>query len=447
MEFSDMKRYVDDRPDEGVFRVHRDVFSDPALFELEQRLIFERTWCFLGLESQIARARDFLTNWIGRTPILVSRNDEGAIAGFINVCRHKAVLLRHEEEGNAGVHVCPYHGWSFDTNGRNVHVKNAKTACYPAAFDAENHDLLRLPRIATYRGFIFGSLSADVPDLGDFLGDMRFFIDLIADQGPQGVELVPGRAVYTYNANWKLQLDNGVDPYHLTSTHAAFLDVQAVRRKGEGNVESRSFDWRKRDEFPAGAFNFRNGHSAVWMRQPEPEKRPIAPAMDEIRARVGEQRAEWMLNARNLQFFPNMQVADAISPMLRTFRPLAVDRTEMRAWCLAPIGESRTLRAWRLRQYEDFFNPGGMATPDDTIIYEEAQRGMGAFSLDFLQGYSRGLGAAVTGGGDAAAALGLDPATSVQGRYDMYNEVAFHGPYREWARLMEAGLAGKGAWS
>ena len=62
--------------------------------------------------------------------------------------------------------------------------------------------------------------------------------------------------------------------------------------------------------------------------------------------------------------------------MLRTFRPVAVDRTEMRSYCLAPIGEKPELRAWRLRQFEDFFNPTGIATPDDTVTYEDCQRGI-----------------------------------------------------------------------
>ncbi len=446
MDIALMKRHVDDRPEEGIFRVHRDVFSDPEIFELEQRFIFERTWSFLGLESQIREPRDFLTTWIGRTPVLLTRNDEGRVQGFVNVCRHKAVLLCPDEAGNAGVHVCPYHGWSYDTNGRNVHVKNSQSACYPPAFEAASHNLLPLARLHSYRGFVFGSLSAAVPDLEQFLGDMRVFLDLMADQGPQGIEVVPGRSIYTFRANWKLQLDNGIDPYHLTSTHASFLDVQAVRRKGQGNIESRSFDWRKRDDFAGGAFNLGHGHSAIWLNQPEPEKRPIAPSIDEIRARVGDLKANWMLNGRNLQIFPNMQIADAISPMLRTFRPLSVDRTEMRAWCLAPIGESRELRAWRLRQFEDFFNPGGMATPDDTVVYEDAQRGMSAHGLDYLQGYSRGMGALMDGASPAARSLGMSPHSSVEGRYDMYSEIAFHSPYREWSRLIEAGLAGRGAY-
>ena len=63
----------------------------------------------------------------------------------------------------------------------------------------------------------------------------------------------------------------------------------------------------------------------------------------------------------------------------------------MKSYCLAPIGEAPELRAWRLRQFEDFFNPGGMATPDDTVTYEGCQSGFGAQPISFLQGYARGM--------------------------------------------------------
>src|SRR5262252_913323 len=89
MDLKDISLYVDDRPAEGVFRVHRDVYSDPELFELEQKFIFERTWNFLALESQIVRPNDFVTGHIGRTPVLVSRDSAGRLAAFVNVCRHK----------------------------------------------------------------------------------------------------------------------------------------------------------------------------------------------------------------------------------------------------------------------------------------------------------------------------------------------------------------------
>src|SRR5690606_28221267 len=100
-----------------------------------------------------------------------------------------------------------------------------KHAHYPDSFNEEGHDLIAIGKLDSYRGFIFGSLSPFVPPLDEFLGDVRPLIDLIADQGPNGVELVPGRTIYTYQGNWKLQLDNGVDPYHLSEAHSSFLDV------------------------------------------------------------------------------------------------------------------------------------------------------------------------------------------------------------------------------
>ncbi len=438
----DMSHYVDDRPAAGVFRVHRDVFADPALFDLEQHYVFARTWCFLAVESQIAKPNDFVTTHIGRTPVLVARDGDGAIGAFLNVCRHKGAMLCAVEEGNARYLVCAYHGWTYDCAGRNRDIKDRKAGAYTSDFDAESHDLLKLPRLASYKGLIFGSLSADVPPLEEFLGEMRVFLDLAMDQGPNGMEFIPGRVAYTYRGNWKLQLDNGIDPYHLTSTHVSFIGIQGRRRAGEGNLDARQFDWAKRAQRQAGMYGFPYGHSVFWTDQPEAEKRPIYPTIDEVRARVGAVRAEWMLRARNIQIFPNLQIADAMTLMLRIFRPLAVDRTEMRSYCLAPIGERAELRHWRLRQFEDFFNPTGLATPDDTIIYEDCQRGFGAEGLSWLQGYARGIGALEAGANDAARRLGVTPAESSIGTFETAPETSFHAPYREWRRLMAAGAAG-----
>jgi phenylpropionate dioxygenase-like ring-hydroxylating dioxygenase large terminal subunit len=243
MELTDIRLYVDDRPDDGVFRVDPAVFADPELFELEQKHIFARCWNFLALESQLARPNAFVSTWIGRTPILVTRTPAGAVAAFLNACRHKGAVVCRAEQGTAKYHVCPYHGWGYDSAGRNVDVKDRKHGEYAAGFERENHDLVPLARVAAYKGLVFGSLSADVPALEDWLGELKFFVDLAMDQGPDGMEFVPGRAVYTYGANWKLQMDNGIDAYHLTSTHASFMDVMAKRRSGtDGHQDARQFD-------------------------------------------------------------------------------------------------------------------------------------------------------------------------------------------------------------
>jgi len=448
MDVSELRHCIDDRPEHGLFRVHHKVFSDPELFELEQRYIFERTWQFLALESEIARPNDFVTGWIGRTPVLVTRDAQGEVRAFANVCRHKGSVLCRSERGNAKYHVCAYHGWAYDAGGRNVHIKDVKDACFTGAFDAENHDLLPIARVEGYKGLVFGSLSPAVPPLEEILGELRFFIDLAMEQSPQGMEFVPGRAAYTFAANWKFQMDNGVDFYHLTSTHKSFIAVQERRSTGkEGHQEARQFDWSKRLSQEAGTFQFRHGHTVGWLNQAEVEKRPIYPRIAEIRERVGDLRADWMLKLRNLVVFPNLQIADSTSLILRTFRPLAVDRTEMRVRCLAPIGEPPEHRAWRLRQFEDFFNASGFATPDDTVTYEDCQVGYAAQPLQWLQGYARGMAKVEPGASPLARSLGIEPVSSLQGGFRVQNEAIFHPMYREWARLIERGLSGEEAYA
>src|SRR6185436_16729413 len=113
-------------------------------------------------------------------------------------------------------------------------------------------------------GFIFGSLSADVPPLEDFLGSMRFFLDLVVEQGDGEVECVPGRVAFVYQGNWKLQMDNGIDFYHLTSTHASMMDIMRRRESGQGNADAKSFAWDKRQGLEGGSFQFKHGHAAIW---------------------------------------------------------------------------------------------------------------------------------------------------------------------------------------
>lgn len=438
--------YIDDRPDEGVFRVHRDVYSDPELFELEIRHIFERVWNFIGLDSQIANAHDYITTHIGRTPIVVSRGADGGIHAFLNACRHKGALVCRYEKGNSASHLCLYHGWSYDSTGANEGIRQRRAGDYPAAFDADSHDLIPLARLESYKGLIFGSLSPDVPPLLDHLGDLKFFIDLQMEQGPRGMEFIPGRVAYTYMGNWKMQLENGQDPYHVDTAHGSFAAVVERRRRGLGGQGAREFDRTRRDNVRQGAYEFPAGHTAVWIDVAEPERRPVYASIAEIRGRAGDLKAEWMTRQRNAVFFPNLQIADQIVPILRTIRPISVGVTELRSHVLAPVGEAPERRAARLRQFEDFVNPGGYATPDDITLFADCQTGFQAAGLDYLQGYSRGMSVIERGPNDMARAAGLRPLSSVAGLSAQNTEVGTHAPFREWARLLEAGIDGRKAY-
>jgi phenylpropionate dioxygenase-like ring-hydroxylating dioxygenase large terminal subunit len=421
----------------GDFRVGRDIYRDPQVFDWEMRHVFEGTWNFLGLASQLPRPFDYFTTHIGRAPVLVSRDAGGQLHAVINSCRHKGALVAHRQRGNARNHVCQYHGWAYDAGGRNVLVKDKADGAYGAAFDAQSHDLQPIARFGEYRGLLFGSLSEHVPPLDEWLGDVRRMLDLIVDQSPDGVECIPGTVNFTFRGNWKLQMENGVDPYHFASTHPSY--IQALQKRAEKASVYSGF--RSRD-LERGTFAFANGHNTMWGPTPPGADTPLAKIRDEIVARVGEVPAKWMGYVRNTTLFPNAQFAENASLQLRIWRPLAPDRTEMRTFLLAPVGEPAEARAQRIRQYEEFFNPTGLATPDDIANYEDCQRGLRASVLQWQQGAARGEGARA-GSVDhpSLRELGVQPQSTVVGSFNLGDETVMQSTYRQWAQLIERGLA------
>jgi len=441
---ADLDRLIDDRADEGWFSVHRDAFRDPAVFELEMKHIFEATWNFVGLESQLPNPNDFLTTVIGRSPVVVMRDAQGKLGCFLNSCRHKGAVIFQTNEGNGAHHSCPYHGWTYDTGGRCIAVTSLRQACYPQAFGAAEHDLARVARFDSYRGLLFASLSEDVPPLAEYLGDARRAIDIVVDQGPDGIELVPGAVSFTYNANWKFQLENSSDTYHFIPTHTSYIGVLEKRRgarAASAPAGSIYEDIGAQAASRRGSFTFPHGHVLMWGDNPNMQARPLYASLPEVEARVGKVMAKWMMCVRNLTLFPNVQIAENASMQLRIMRPIAVDRTEMLTYCVAPKGEPAEARIKRLRQYEDFFNPTGFATPDDACAYEACQRGDDARTLDWQQGYVRGMGVVKAGGNPESEELGISPETSSVGGYLMGDETIFHGNYRAWLQLLKRGLA------
>lgn len=441
-----LSELIDDRPDDGVFRVNRAIFDDPAIFDLEMARIFEGGWVFLGIAAQAERPHDFFTTQIGRVPVLVSRDGDGILHGFVNSCPHKGARVAQTMQGNARLHVCPYHSWSFDSAGRNKAIKWKKAGCYAQAFDSASHDLAPLPAFAEYRGFLFGSLTADVPPLSDYLGEAARLLDLVADQSDEGMELVPGGVSFTYEANWKLQLENCSDAYHFTSAHPSYIRIVEQRQKqADKSVVKSVFEdtdyWTGETEGVAGgSYSFTNGHVLNWGRFGISEALPLYERADLLAQKHGRAKRDWMFNMRNLTIFPNLQIAENASSQLRIIRPLGPGRTEMRTWCLAPKGESNAARLQRIRQYEDFFNPSGMATPDDTVSYENCQRGFASRVEPWLQGYSRGMMATREGGNAMSDVIAMQPARSVLADAQLCDETLYHSYYREWTRRMVGAL-------
>lgn len=438
---SEIDALIDDRPKDGAFRVHADVFRRQDIFELEMKHIFEATWVFVAHESQIPNPHDFITTRIGRQPVIVQRDADGTIHCLINACRHRGAVVCAEMQGNKKTHVCPYHGWTYDSTGKNIGITAEAEGGYTPAFGQESHSLRTAGRVASYRGFIFASLNPDVPPLEAHLGDAKIFLDMAVDQGPDGLEVLPGTVSYTYPGNWKMQIENSADQYHFIPTHQSYLQILGGRKQAQaGDAPGSSRYMYSMRDLDRGTFTFVHGHNVFWAAVEQPELRPLWLHREAVEQRLGATRLKWMLYTRNLLLFPNFQLLEAPILQIRVNRPAAPDRTEVTTYCLAPKGEGREARVRRIRQYEEFYNPSGLATPDDMAIFDACQAGQQSERVDWHQGYMRGIARVVWGPNAQARELGINPVTSIYNTDALGDETIFHSQYREWQRLLKNGL-------
>lgn len=422
-----------DRPEDGVFLVDRSLFTDVELFEHELKRIYERSWVYLAHESQLRKPGDFLTADIGRVPVVLVRGKGGNVNAFLNSCAHRGATLCRAASGNRRAFACGYHGWTYDLDGKNVFVKDEDTGAYPEAFRKTNKDLVPLARFGAYKGFLFGSLSADVPSLESHLGAARAFIDMLAEQSPDGMEVLRGSSTYRYRGNWKLQAENGVDGYHFTTVHANYLQILG-KRVADGNDAVKAIDVKALAQLKTGGYDLGSGHNVIWAELPNAPDRPLWSQREEIAERLGEDKAVWMVNRmRNLLLYPNVLLMDQASTQIRVFKPISVDETEVKIYCIAPVGEPAAARERRIRQYEDFFNASGMATPDDLSEFEGCQAGYRVKEGRPWVAYDRGTMQRTMGADAEARALGIEP---VMSGAQIMDETMFQGQYRHWLSLM-----------
>lgn len=378
---------LDFRPDEGVYRIARDMFTEPELFDLEMELIFEKQWIFACHESQIPNNHDFMTMQAGRQPLIITRDGKGELNALANTCQHRGATLTRVSAGNQSTFTCPFHAWCYRSNGDLVKVKAPDQ--YDECFDKKTKGLAK-SRIESYKGFVFVNLDPEgTESLEDFLGDTKLFFDMMVEQSETGaLEVLPGISNYTFDGNWKLQNENGLDGYHVSTVHFNYVSTVQHRQQleAEKNIKgAETLDYSKLGagdaETDDGWFSFKNGHSILFSDMPNAAD--VRPGYDRIMERLyavhDEERAKWTMHRlRNLNIYPSLFFMDQISSQLRIIRPVAWNKTEVISLCLGVVGETDKDRESRIRQFEDFFNVSGMGTPDDLVEFRESQRGFQA---------------------------------------------------------------------
>ena len=128
-------------------RVHRRLYSDPEIFELEMQRIFGRAWVYVGHESQVKNPGDYFSTQIGRKAVLMVRDNDGTIHVVHNQCAHRGAMVVATEKGNAPEFTCCYHGWTYHLDGKLKAVP--LNHGYPRDFDPSNPktSMRKVPRV------------------------------------------------------------------------------------------------------------------------------------------------------------------------------------------------------------------------------------------------------------------------------------------------------------
>ena len=381
-------------------RVHRRVYTDPDIFEFEMERIFGRAWLFVGHMSQVPQAGDFVTTELGRQPVIMTRHRDGSVHVLLNRCTHRGAKVVNERKGHSPRLTCCYHGWTFDTDGRLVTVPVPEGCA--ADFDNSAFGLARAPRVGEYRGFVFASLSPKGPSFEDHIGPMKRNIDDLVDRAPDGTLALDARMHrYVYNGNWKLQVENVLDSYHVPFGHASTVNKQGqqfARREGdqkgatvvEADKKQTAASWKDRKSYITG-----NGHGWTSNTTLDEGKRS-SPAYDAYKQalaeKVGAARAAEILTPRlhNSLIYPNMSIM-GLNIHVRVIKPVAVDRTEVTIYPIRLVGAPDAMNFGNIRLLNVTHSASSFVQTDDLESFVRAQKGLRSLGTDWVD-ISRGLG-------------------------------------------------------
>lgn len=191
-------------------------YTDPTFLQAEKEHIFWRTWQPIGRLDMVQRVGDFFTADLLGEPLVVTRNKEGELNAFYNVCRHRAGPVA-AGKGNRKSLQCKYHGWTYDLNGRLLTTPEFDGV---ANFSKDQFCLTPV-RVEAWGPFIFVNLNSAVPPLETLLSPIA---KEVADQGFNISNMtLAERRDYYVDCNWKVYIDNYLEGYHIPIAHPSLF--------------------------------------------------------------------------------------------------------------------------------------------------------------------------------------------------------------------------------
>jgi len=315
-------------------RVPYRVYTDPALYALEQERLFQGpVWNFLGLDVEIPNPGDYKTTFVGDAPVIMLRTLDGRINAVMNRCEHKGSLLCYKPRGHVKELTCVYHNWTYDLDGKLTGVAFRKgvggKGGVDESFEMAKHNLVRL-RVETYRGLVFGTFSDETPDFRTYLGDEliasidRVFIKPLKVLGYHS-QMLPN--------NWKLYAENNKDSYHASLLHVFHNTFGVVRPNMGGGIKLSESGW----------------HHLSYTERTAPNDDPTG------REKVRSLKEQYSLNDASVMEH-RLELGDFVTNSIQTIFPNLVVQQILNALAvrqLLPKGVDRSELVWTVLGFED----------------------------------------------------------------------------------------------
>ena len=364
-------------PGEGNCRVPYWVYADPAVYEREQERIFRGpTWNYVALEAQLPTPGDFKTTFVGDTPVIVTRDQKGALHAMVNKCAHRGATVCRTQSGNAKGFTCIYHQWNYDLQGRLAGVPfrggvldgDRRVGGMPADFSLADHGLTKL-KVESLNGVVFASFDPGMMPVREYLGEtMLYYVERVFDGHPLRML---GTLRQRIAANWKLIFENIKDPYHATLLHVFLVSFGLFRADQKSKVEMDS-----------------TGRHAVLVSR-RGEQKATAGTSDMSSFKADYRLHDPTLLAGRREFkdentvvmqtiFPNLIVQQQTNTLaMRQIVPQGPDHFELVWDFFGYADDDEEMTRFRLRQ-ANLMGPAGLVSVDDTEAMEMCQRTLAA---------------------------------------------------------------------
>ncbi|MEM8740779.1 MAG: aromatic ring-hydroxylating dioxygenase subunit alpha [Pseudomonadota bacterium] len=378
-------------------QVHRDIYISQEVYRLEMQNLYRNAWIFVGHDSQVVKKGDYYTTQIGDQPVIMVRHSDNEVYVLYNRCPHKGTKIAIDRQGNTGKFFrCPYHAWSFKTNGCLLAIPLKKGYEGTGLDETESAKGMKpVGAVKNHRGFVFARLAETGIAFEAFFGDSLSSLDNMVDRSPAGRLEVAGPPLrYLHKCNWKMLVENQTDTCHPMVAHESSAGTAVKIWDEMGNPEPRPMAMQIIAPFMSpyeffeemGIRTWPNGHGHTGVHHSIHSDYSAIPGyFDAMVASYGEDRTRAILgeNRHNTVYFPNIMIKGPIQ-QLRNFIPLAADRTLVESWIYRLVDAPDMLLA-RTAMYNRMINaPTSIVGHDDLEMYERAQEGLAADGLDWV---------------------------------------------------------------